>query len=89
MMYTYILACREGHVGEVHSSLESGFQGDILSGSNDDTPLILACWNGNLSLVYDHIKKKSNINYRNKTGSTPLMEASKLAESSTTCEHTT
>jgi len=39
---------REGHYETTALLLERGAQVNVPSGSNDDTPLTLACWKGEL-----------------------------------------
>ncbi len=47
------------------------------SGSNDDTPLTLACWKGHENVVQLLVERNSNVNHQTKTGCTPLMEATR------------
>ena len=68
---------REGHFDATKLLLEHGAQINIPSGSNDDTPLTLACWKGHTKVVQLLISKKSNIDHQTKTGCTPLMEATR------------
>lgn len=73
---TYPL-CREGHQEATRLLLDSGAQINVPSGSNDDTPLTLACWKGHEEVVSLLIHRNSNVNHQTKTGCTPLMEATR------------
>jgi ankyrin repeat domain-containing protein 17 len=72
-----MLAAREGHLDATKLLLDHGAQINVPSGSNDDTPLTLACWKGHTKVVHLLISKKSNIDHQTKTGCTPLMEATR------------
>ena len=76
-MNDLILPHREGHYEATQLLLNSGAQINVPSGSNDDTPLTLACWKGHESVVQLLIDKSSNVNHQTKTGCTPLMEATR------------
>ena len=69
--------CREGHQDATRLLLDSGAQINVPSGSNDDTPLTLACWKGHEEVVSLLIDRNSNVNHQTKTGCTPLMEATR------------
>ena len=69
---------REGHQEATRLLLDSGAQINVPSGSNDDTPLTLACWKGHEEVVSLLIERNSNVNHQTKTGCTPLMEATRL-----------
>ena len=69
---------REGHLDATQLLLDSGAQIDVPSGSNDDTPLTLACWKGHNEVVQLLIERHSSVNHQTKTGCTPLMEATRL-----------
>lgn len=68
---------REGHQEATRLLLDSGAQINVPSGSNDDTPLTLACWKGHEEVVSLLIERNSNVNHQTKTGCTPLMEATR------------
>eukprot|EP00795_Rhopilema_esculentum_P016779 gene16779-8239_t len=72
-----MLASREGHYDTTKILLENNSQVNVASGSNDDTPLTLACWKGHSIVVELLIKYKSNVDHQTKTGCTPLMEATR------------
>ena len=74
-----VVPFREGHLDATKLLLESGAQINVPSGSNDDTPLTLACWKGHEGLVTQLIAMNSNVNHQTKTGCTPLMEATRYA----------
>ena len=69
--------CREGHLEATKLLLDSGAQINVSSGSNDDTPLTLACWKGHEDVVQLLILRNSSVNHQTKTGCTPLMEATR------------
>ena len=69
---------REGHLEATQLLLNSGAQINISSGSNDDTPLTLACWKGHEDVVQLLINRGSSVNHQTKTGCTPLMEATRF-----------
>ena len=65
----HVLLCyREGHFEATSLLLEHEAQINVPSGSNDDTPLTLACWKGHTKVVQLLISKKSNIDHQTKTG---------------------
>ena len=70
-------SCREGHYDATKLLLEQNAQINVPSGSNDDTPLTLACWKGHTNVVQLLVSNKSNIDHQTKTGCTPLMEATR------------
>ena len=69
--------CREGHYEATKLLLDSGAQINTPSGSNDDTPLTLACWKGHERVVQLLLGRGSAVNHQTKTGCTPLMEATR------------
>ena len=69
---------REGHFEATDLLLDCHAQLNVPSGSNDDTPLTLACWKGHEGVVGLLLEKQSSINHQTKTGCTPLMEATRL-----------
>ena len=73
------LPCREGHYDATKLLLEHNAQINVPSGSNDDTPLTLACWKGHLQVVRLLQERGSTVNHQTKTGCTPLMEATRWA----------
>lgn len=68
---------REGHFEATELLLDHGANLNIPSGSNDDTPLTLACWKGHDDVVTLLLERQSSINHQTKTGCTPLMEATR------------
>ena len=68
---------REGHFDATKLLLDHGVECNLPSGSNDDTPLTLACWKGHSDIVNLLIEHGSNLNHQTKTGCTPLMEATR------------
>lgn len=72
-----MLAAREGHFKTTALLLSHCAQVNIPSGSNDDTPLTLACWKGHKNVLLLLLQSKSNIDHQTKTGCTPLMEATR------------
>ena len=50
---------------------------DTPSGSNDDTPLTLACWKGHTKIVELLLQRNAHVDHQTKTGCTPLMEATR------------
>ncbi len=68
---------REGHYEATQLLLDSGAEINVPSGSNDDTPLTLACWKGHENVVQLLVERNSNVNHQTKTGCTPLMEATR------------
>ena len=70
-------AYREGHFDATKLLLDHGVECNSPSGSNDDTPLTLACWKGHNDIVNLLIEHGSNLNHQTKTGCTPLMEATR------------
>ena len=75
-----VCLCREGHQEATRLLLDSGAQINVPSGSNDDTPLTLACWKGHEEVVSLLIERNSNVNHQTKTGCTPLMEATRSVD---------
>ena len=71
---------REGHYEATKLLLDSGAQINTPSGSNDDTPLTLACWKGHHRVVKLLQERGSSVNHQTKTGCTPLMEATRSAD---------
>ena len=78
-MYMYLLFSffREGHFEATELLLDHQANLNIPSGSNDDTPLTLACWKGHEGVVKLLLERQSSINHQTKTGCTPLMEATR------------
>lgn len=72
-----MLAAREGHFHATFLLLKEGANLNEPSGSNDDTPLTLACWKGHDKVVQLLLENRSNIDHQTKTGCTPLMEATR------------
>ena len=68
---------REGHYDATELLLDHTAQINVPSGSNDDTPLTLACWKGHENVVTLLLDRLSNVNHQTKTGCTPLMEATR------------
>lgn len=75
--FIHVYSFREGHREATQLLLDYGAQINVPSGSNDDTPLTLACWKGHEDVVSLLISRKSNVNHQTKTGCTPLMEATR------------
>ena len=73
----YYYYCREGHYEATELLLDHCANLNIPSGSNDDTPLTLACWKGHDDVVCLLLERQSCINHQTKTGCTPLMEATR------------
>ena len=76
-MYVVCVVYREGHFDATKLLLDHGVECNMPSGSNDDTPLTLACWKGHSDIVSLLIEQGSNLNHQTKTGCTPLMEATR------------
>ena len=76
-MYMLFSFFREGHFEATELLLDHQANLNIPSGSNDDTPLTLACWKGHEGVVKLLLERQSSINHQTKTGCTPLMEATR------------
>ena len=67
-------ACKEGDLIDVKSALMKGADINCYGGSQDDSPLTMAVWNGRYDIVKYLVKHGANINYAEKSSNfTPLL----------------
>ena len=90
ILVVYIHMCvvyREGHFDATKLLLNHGVECNMPSGSNDDTPLTLACWKGHSDIVSLLIDQGSDLNHQTKTGCTRLMETTRWKYLYSLCVH--